>query len=463
MEKQGSDGEATSRISQLRLTAFKNFREVNVPLEKMTVLTGRNSSGKSNILDALDVLHRLTSAENLTDALDGRRREGGPVRSGAVGCAPHGSTRFSLGCTVTVTHPRGNYDYRYDVELETAPFTRVVSETLEGPQRAAKSGRWNQQILVSAGPGSGGIGLDAAVSTGKRGPNRHIVLRDDRSVLSQLPAVLLGATRADRDILDAQRDVAAALRSTFHFDPAPSLMRDWVPLRETQLRRTGENLAPVLRHLQDQAPGTFSRLEELARQIADCPIRALEFSSTDTGDIMIAVQEEHGDGQPGEPTALTTARSMSDGLLRFLAIATALSTPASDLDLDSVTATYTSDISVPSAGALLAVEEIENGLHPSNAGRLLHLVEEATQRGQVSALVTTHSPALLDALSGKQLRDVLVCHHQQVTRLVDLPGYAQAMSAGTLGTVVTRGLLDDAARPGPEPDYSDFLALIGAD
>ncbi len=362
-----------------------------------------------------------------------------------------------------MTHSGGSYDYRYDVKLETVPFIRVVGEHLNGPQRAAKSGRWNQQTLMSATAGSGGVGLDAAVSTGKRGPNRRIALRDDRSALSQLPAVLPGTTRADRDILDAQRDVSAALRSTFHFDPAPSLMRDWVPLRETQLRRTGENLAPVLRHLQDHTPDTFSRLEELARQIADCPIRALSFSSTDTGDIMTAVQEDHGNGEPDEPAALTTARSMSDGLLRFLAIATALSSPASGLDLDSVTTTYTSDVPAPSAGALLAVEEIENGLHPSNASRLLHLVEEATQRGQVSALVTTHSPALLDALGGDQLRDVLVCHHQKVTRLTDLPGYAQAMSAGTLGTVVTRGLLDEAAQPGPEPDYSDFLALIGAD
>lgn len=132
------------------------------------------------------------------------------------------------------------------------------------------------------------------------------------------------------------------------------------------------------------------------QQIADCDINALDFSSTDTGEIMLAIRERRG-----TEVSVTTARSMSDGLLRFLAIATALSSPVSDLDVD--------------------------------------------------ALITTHSPALLDALSGDQLHDVLVCHHDQVSRLIDLPGYARAMSAGRLGAVVTSGALEEAASPMPDP------------
>lgn len=457
MRKHGPDDDAASHISELRLTRFKNFENATIPLGRTSILTGRNSSGKSNILDALDVLHRLTNAEPLSDALDGRRREGGPVRGGASGCVPHGGDSFALGCTVTVTHPHGKYSYDYDVEVTPSPFPHIIQETLRGPQRAAKSGRWNQQVLIDAQPDSGGVGLEAAVSSGRRGPNRRIHLRDDRSVLSQLPTVIPGSNRAERDILDAQRDISASLRRSFHFDPAPSLMRDWVPLRGARLRRSGENLAPILKHLKDQEPGTFSRLEQLAQQIADCDIDSLDFSSTDTGEIMLAIRERRG-----QEASLTTARSMSDGLLRFLAIATALSSPVSDLDLDALAPAYSSDVTAPSAGVLLAIEEIENGLHPSQAGRLLHLINEATERINVNALITTHSPALLDALSGDQLHDVLVCHHDQVSRLIDLPGYAQAMSGGRLGAVVTSGALEEAAHPGPDPDYSEFLSLIGA-
>src|SRR5215207_10868323 len=91
---------ATSSLREVRLKAFKSFRGATLPVDAITVLTGRNNSGKSNALDGIEVLSRLATGEDLADALDGRRRQGGPVRGGSYGCVPHGGTAFSLGCTV---------------------------------------------------------------------------------------------------------------------------------------------------------------------------------------------------------------------------------------------------------------------------------------------------------------------------------------------------------------------------
>lgn len=85
------------RITELRLTAFKSFSEVVLPLSPLTVLIGRNGSGKSNALDALEVLSRLARGGEIRDALDGARRDAGPVRGGVEGCAPIGSDSFELG------------------------------------------------------------------------------------------------------------------------------------------------------------------------------------------------------------------------------------------------------------------------------------------------------------------------------------------------------------------------------
>ena len=113
-------------------------------------------------------------------------------------------------------------------------------------------------------------------------------------------------------------------------------------------------------------------------------------------------------------------------------------------------------------GVLLAIEEIENGLHPSHAARLLELVEESAKQPGVSVLLTTHSPALLDVLSGDLLSSVVVCHAGRISRLQDLPGYATAMAGGTLGRVVSKGeLVSD--EQGSHPDYSEFMRLIGVD
>lgn len=113
-------------IASLQLTDFKSFRDVTVPLSDLTILIGRNSSGKSNVLDALEVLSRLASPQSLTDALDSRASVSGPVWGGSTGCAPHSMDSWCVGAMV-----RGDaYDYRHQITIEVRPVLRVVAEKL---------------------------------------------------------------------------------------------------------------------------------------------------------------------------------------------------------------------------------------------------------------------------------------------------------------------------------------------
>jgi len=101
------------------------------------------------------------------------------------------------------------------------------------------------------------------------------------------------------------------------------------------------------------------------------------------------------------------------------------------------------------------IEEVENGLHPEMAARVVSLVRRQSEKRSIRTLVTTHSPALLDALEGADHRGVIVCDRHpgtgasRLTRLVDLPGYPTMMARGTLGDVVGRGLLAEAATERP--------------
>jgi hypothetical protein len=88
---------ATASLVSIELRSFKSFKGEVLPLDDVTVLTGRNSSGKSNALDAAEVLSRLATGEDVYDALDGRRREGGPIRGGLRGCAPTALTLSNWG------------------------------------------------------------------------------------------------------------------------------------------------------------------------------------------------------------------------------------------------------------------------------------------------------------------------------------------------------------------------------
>lgn len=112
-------------LVELRMPVFKSLSKASVRLDDLTLLVGRNGSGKSNVLDALAVLAALSSGSNIRDALDGGR-DGPVVRGGSEGCAPVGSTTFSIGSTTRIDER----DYHLDVEISVSPSVQIVSERL---------------------------------------------------------------------------------------------------------------------------------------------------------------------------------------------------------------------------------------------------------------------------------------------------------------------------------------------
>jgi len=438
-------------LTELHLISFKSFKNESLPLSALTVLTGRNSSGKSNALDAVDVLSRLVGGEDLADALDGRRREGGPVRGGSRGCAPHGENRFALGCSVALDDE--TFEYRVTIQVE--PDLRIVRESLRGPAPALLSGQWRTSDLLKAeSAGGNAAAIWGEVHNGKQGVNPSYAFRDSRLLISQLPTHVTSGDKASRQVLRGAAAVISALRGAFHLDPVPHLMRSYVPVRDSGLRRTAENLSASVALL-SQNENRFAQLNELTRLVADHPVHRLAVAESDLRDVMLTLHETES------PEGITPAREMSDGLLRFLAIATALLTADRGLDVDSGGG-LTDEVR---ARVLLVIEELENGLHPSMASRLLELIRDTSQQTGAQVLLTTHSPALLNALSGEGNQSVVVCFRDEQTLtsrlvpLVELPGYADAMAEGRVGDLVSQGRL---VRPQPSTSDADALwRLLG--
>ncbi|MFG3394415.1 MULTISPECIES: AAA family ATPase [Streptomyces] len=429
-------------IEEVRLTAFKSFHGAVLPLAPLTVLIGRNSSGKSNALDGLEVLSRLARGDDISEALESRRSAAGPVRGGLSGCVPHGSDRFSLGCTVgTESGP-----IAFDVTVQVEPEVRVIEERLTGP-----TGAGIKPLLVSGDPSRHPAHIDAAWHNGKPGPNPRAPFRNDRLITSQLALRVSGDSEGELHTIWAGATLLTALTGVFHLDPVPHLMRQYVPARDVHLRRTAENLSAAVRNVQRRDPVLFERLVDLLRGLADHDIKRLTVARSELDDVMLTLDE----GGLGP----TPAREMSDGMLRFLAITTSLLTGSTGLELGTA----------PSFGLdrslTLVIEELENGLHPSQAAEVLQLVRTAATENATRVLITTHSPALLSALDGNDHQGVIVCSRHRttsvslLTRLTALDGYAKAMSAGPLGDVVTHGRLVREERG--EEDYAEFDRLLG--
>lgn len=59
-------------LTALRLRNFKNFADETLRMGPFTVLVGANASGKSNIRDALRLLHGVGRGYWLADIIGGR-------------------------------------------------------------------------------------------------------------------------------------------------------------------------------------------------------------------------------------------------------------------------------------------------------------------------------------------------------------------------------------------------------
>ena len=283
----------------------------------------------------------------------------------------------------------------------------------------------------------------------KQGPNPAVTFRTSQLLTAQVATRVPATSQAGRDVRRVAEEVLAALSTVFILDPVPHQMREYVPEKDVRLRRNAENLSAVLASLlKDEA--TRGILLEMTQSLSEAQVSEIATVNSDLGDVMVAIRERIGSTVQPMP-----ARLMSDGTLRFLAIAAAL--------LDRSQSASSADDSAAS-GRLLVVEEIENGLHPSQAALLLNRLKASARTG-VSTLATTHSPAILDALEGKDHKSVLVCSRgsdgwSRATRLTDFPDYFEVVGRGPLGTAAVRDRLRPSEGPSEAPrSLVDVLGL----
>lgn len=414
-------------LEEIRLPSFKSVRSATLPLRDLTLLVGRNGSGKSNVLDGLWVLSRLAGGGEIRDQLDGGR-DGAAVRGGAEGCAPLGTDEFELGCTVGTTDAR----IHLDLTVSVRPVVQVVHEHLryEPRSRNAKT----RTLLVSEAPDLDSADITARWNNRKQGLNPLVAFRASHLLTSQVATRVPSTTQAGREVHEAADAVLHALGGVFLLDPIPHAMRQYVPARDNRLRRQADNLSAVLGRLLDHEV-VYEHLMAMVSRLSENRVVSMATEQSSLGDLMLVQREVVGGVEATVP-----ARLMSDGTLRILAILAALLETSVDPAPTAL---------VEGAATTLVIEEIENGLHPSQAAVMVERVLEESRAQGVHTLATTHSPAMLDALTGADHEGVVVCVRDdegwtRLHQLTELPNYFSVVTAGTLGDAATHDRLRPA-------------------
>lgn len=415
---------AQTDLKQLRLTSFKSVRNARVDIGPVTLIVGRNGSGKSNILDGLAVLSAIATGSDLREALDGGR-DGPIVRGGSEGCAPLGKHTFELGCSAQLDDTLVHLDLR----IQTSPSLQIVYEHLWSTRMTGSRQGEPFDYLKTDAPTLHSGDITARWDNGKQGPNPTVQMRATQLLTSQVLTRVPATTAAGRRVHEVAEGMLRAIAGVFLLDPVPHQMRDYVPEKDNRLRRTADNLSAVLRRLSSESDVRTSLLE-MTRSLSEAQVSDLSTVASELGDVMLTIEELLGGSRQAVP-----ARLMSDGTLRFLAIAAAM--------LDS------SGDAAHGAGRLLVVEELENGLHPSQAALLLKRLRTASETRDIRTIATTHSPAILDALDGNAHESVVVTSRDddgwsRVTRLVDFPDYLEILGKDSLGA----SAVQDRLRPG---------------
>ena len=420
------------------LTDFKNFAHAELDLfEPLTVLLGRNGSGKTNLIEGVELLATLTRGVPFNEITDIDRGGTFEVRGGTRSCIRFGQKKLRLRFNEAVIPFEGksrSVDYFIEITPRGRNDVKLSAEKLQIGDRT----------LFDATSHSGEL-LEVRYDNFSPGRNPTCQVSASRSVLSRYEEII-GNSQASSPKLRAStgtvRGVRGYLRNSYIFDPQPKAMREYARVESNpQLLRGGANLSAVLFALSEEHEeveenqAALQRITDVIRQIPEEPFTKIGFAETSLGDVMAGFVSDERKGTNGGK--LVDARLLSDGTLRMLAIVTALET-------------------VPESSRIV-IEEFDNGLHPSRAKLLVRTLSETASRRELNVLVTTHNPAFMDALDESQIDSVLICHGDesgggsQVTKLGDMDIAGTIGLRGGLGDFVTRGALEEHLAP----DYAE--------
>ncbi len=332
----------------LRTIAIENYRSIQylvTELDALTVVTGANGSGKTSFYRALRMLAELVQH----GALSSLAQEGGmrsALFAGARGEAP---VALRLGFA------SDDLSYAIDLGLpQLGPF------------------RLDPEIKTEA-VWSGPVLRPATLLADRKGP--RVRTRDAEFALTVAPwkvndheslmASLVDPSQAPE--LYALREEARRWRFYDHLrtDTAAPSRRPGLATFTPVLSAGGDDLAAALTTI--ERIGDRTALERTIAEAFDGS--AIVLTDDEDGTCRFALS------QPGMRRPLGAAE-LSDGTLRFLALAAALLSPRPP--------------------ALLVLNEPESSLHPSLLPALGAMIAEAAGRSQV--VVITHSGDLVRAL-----------------------------------------------------------------
>lgn len=349
-------------ITELRLRNWKSFFDATLFIDPITVIIGTNASGKSNIFDALKLLSALASPIDIIDIAKN-------VRGGAEGIIRRGEQMCNL--TITMEGDKSSELLIYEVALA---FDEQRNIYIKDENLILATTKRNLVMFERKELDEMNKSL-VSVALYTEGKPRYQNFSAKTSVLSQIEYV-----NCVRRIKDSTLAVVNNLRRIRLSNPIPERMRDFAPLSKT-IAEDASDLAGYLANLDEELKSvTYEAILKYLKPLPDRDIKSIRADKIPMTDkAMLFCTEEWTAGHTQEQSAL----GMSDGTLRFAGIIAMLIT-AEDK-------------------ALILLEELDKGVHPSRAKDLVKMLKEIGKQKKLDIICTTHNATFVDELGPQMI------------------------------------------------------------
>lgn len=390
-------------ITQFKLHNWKSFGDTVLYIDPLTFLIGTNAGGKSNALDALSFVRDVARGMSIGRAIS-------RVRGGEDLVIRKGENAFTI--KVIIQDQSESYEYTISVGHIVDGAFAEFHESLYKIVSQEEICVFKSELEADK------MHINATVCSTKL----KMRLRNTADITSTF--VILEAFSVDPKLKKLySANVLESLKNIFVLYAEPRNMRGYVPV-SLKLKEDASNIAGVLASFEDAEKARIEKLlTEYVRPFPEKDIKRVwaEKVGELKKDAMLYCEEEW----TGNPVVFD-ASGMSDGTLRFIAIVMSLLTRPQN--------------------SLLAIEEVDNGLHPSRSEELVAVLKKLGNERKIDVLCTTHNPTLIDTLGNKMLPFISyvkrgINGESSIKLLEDRTNLVKLMAANSMGDMMTKGLL----------------------
>ncbi len=399
-------------LKTITIERFKSLNKVQLELGPLNIFIGTNASGKSNFFDAMRVLQGIGYGLTVDEIFDGKPKSTtliawDGIRGGSTGARSQlpsiaNPDFIRIGASANVNKDTYEYDIKLDAEHGLIRYEQLIRNgaplyRTDDPAERAKP------ILY--------VSLHAPLSSRKENITSAL---EDRPILGQLIDAL-GISSDERQSLTRFAIDISDLQS---LDPLPSVLRAYSKRRGAErLGENGEDFAALVQTICEDISLREQYVSWL-RELLPLEVEEVAILPGAAGDLLFAIKEG------GRTFA---APLLSDETLRFAALASAMFQP--------------------DAPAMLLIEEIENGIHPTRLRLLVELLKSKANQGKTQLFVTTHSPYVLAWLKPEDYDHTFICVRaedgsSQIRPVSSLPHFVEAIQCTPLADLFAEGWLE---------------------